>query len=141
MILLITLKNQAVWQLAKWNKNIKLIKLIPEYKDAPRSCFPNSGTERLVDGDNDNDDDDSDGDDINLYQQENYVGWQTCFLKCYTVSLHCQTGNCHQKAVRRKRKLRIKLGWNHYSKFHFKLHHNSTWKWKGLYWNDIFFHL
>ena len=60
-------------------------------------CFPNSGTERLVDGDNDNNDDDSDDDndddDINLYQQENYVGWQTCFLKCYTVSLHCQTGN------------------------------------------------
>ena len=51
-------------------------------------CFPNSGTERLVDGDNDNDDDD-----INLYQQENYVEWQTCFLKCYPVSLHCQTGN------------------------------------------------
>ena len=61
-------------------------------------CFPNSGTERLVDGDNDNNDDDSDDDndddDINLYQQENYVGWQTCFLKCYTVSLCCQTGNC-----------------------------------------------
>ena len=30
---------------------------------------------------------------INLYQQENYVGWQTRFLKCYTVSLRCQTGN------------------------------------------------
>ena len=33
-------------------------------------CFPNSGTERLVDGDNDNDDDDSDGDDINLCQKK-----------------------------------------------------------------------
>ena len=52
----------------------------------PGPCFPNSSTERLFDGDND--DDDSDDDDINLYQQENYVRWQTCFLKCYTVSLH-----------------------------------------------------
>ena len=33
-------------------------------------CFPNSGTERLFDGDDDNDDDDSDDDDINLYQQK-----------------------------------------------------------------------
>ena len=41
----------------------------------PVPCFPNSGTERLVDGDNDDDD-------IYLYQQENYVGWQTCFRKC-----------------------------------------------------------
>ena len=37
----------------------------------PGPCFPNSGTERLVD--DDNDDDDSVDDDINLYQQENYV--------------------------------------------------------------------
>ena len=29
-------------------------------------CFPNSGTERLVDGDNDDDDDDSDDDYIKL---------------------------------------------------------------------------
>ena len=36
----------------------------------PGPCFPNSDTERLVDGDNDNDDDDSDDDDINLYQQK-----------------------------------------------------------------------
>ena len=36
----------------------------------PGPCFPNSGTERLVDGDNDNDDDDSDDDDINLYQKK-----------------------------------------------------------------------
>ena len=37
----------------------------------PGPCFLNSGTERLVDGDNDNDDDDdSDDDDINLYQQK-----------------------------------------------------------------------
>ena len=56
----------------------------------PGPCFPNSCTERLFDSDNDNDDDDSDDDDIDFYQQENYVGWQTCFiLKCYTVSLHC----------------------------------------------------
>ena len=54
----------------------------------PGPCFPNSGTERLVDGDNDNDDDDSDDDD-KFVSKENYVGWQTCFLKCYTVSLHC----------------------------------------------------
>ena len=32
----------------------------------PGPCFPNSGTERLVDDDNDNDDDDSDDDDINI---------------------------------------------------------------------------
>ena len=41
----------------------------------PGPCFPNSGTERLVDddnddGDNDNDDDDNVDDDINLYQQK-----------------------------------------------------------------------
>ena len=32
----------------------------------PGPCFPNSGTERLVDGDNDDDDDDSDDDYIKL---------------------------------------------------------------------------
>ena len=94
MILLITLKNQAVWQIAKWNK-YKINKIYQSIKMPPGPCFPNSGTERLVDGDNNDDDDDDsdDDDDINLYQQENYVGWQTCLLKCYTVSLCYQTGN------------------------------------------------
>ena len=91
MILLITLKNQAVWQIAKWSKY--KINKYQSIKMPPGPC----GTERPVDGDNDDDDDDDDDsdddDDINLYQQENYVGWQTCFLKCYTVSLCCQTGN------------------------------------------------
>ena len=32
----------------------------------PGPCFPNSGTERLVDGDNDDDDDDSGDDHIKL---------------------------------------------------------------------------
>ena len=64
MILLITLKNQAVWQIAKWNKY--KINKYQSIKIAPGPCFPNSGTERLVDGDNDDDDDDSDDDYIKL---------------------------------------------------------------------------